>query len=167
MKTLKESKKMQSDMVSYVLLIVIAMAISVGVYSWLKWYAPSQNQAQTCSEDVAMVINDYNCSNQIIYLSIENKGFFSIDGFFARGTNDSSKLPVSMLTNLDSLTNIPGRYDFGEKFISGQIKTARFDYAPISPIRRIQLQPFVIADKGQLLNCPNVVDINIDSINGC
>lgn len=163
----KNSKKTQSEMISYVLLIIIALVISTGVYAWIRWIAPSQHDAQTCSEDVALVINSYSCNNQIIFLTVENKGFFTIDGFFARATNDSNKIPTYMLLTMDpwaDLVNVQGRYDFKEKFMPGQINVTRFSYQPIGSIKKVQLQPFVTADKGQLLICKNIAEINVE---GC
>ena len=162
------NKKAVSDMVSYVLLIVIALAIAGGVYSWLRFYVPSQVDSQKCSEDVALAITDYNCSNRIIELTVENKGYFSSDGFFIRASNDSTKLPVIGLNTTKSsggLTNLPGRYDIANRFKPGAIEIAPFDYAPMEKIQRIQIQPFVVGKKGELLTCTNIVDINLENCN--
>ena len=60
-------------MVSYVLLIVIAMSIAAGVFSWLKFYVPSQTDSQKCNDEAAIAITDYACSNHLLNLTIENK----------------------------------------------------------------------------------------------
>ena len=148
-----DSKKAVSDMVSYVLLIVIALAISAGVYSWLRFYVPAQIDSQKCSDDVAIAITDYNCSNQILSLTIENKGYFTVNGFFARGVNDSTKLPTINLNTTNpqrGFTFIKGRYDIQEGFKAGAIEYATFDYRPLGSIQRIQLQPFMLGKKGEL-----------------
>ncbi len=168
MKTLRKNNKAVSDMVSYVLLIVIAMSIAGGVYSWLRFYVPTQTDSQTCNEDTAITITDYACSlNKLINLTIENKGYFSVNGFFIRGSNDSTKLPIINLNTTDpqaGMIYINGRYDIPTGFKPGAIIKSQFDYTTLGSIKRIQLQPYVLGKKGGLLNCPNIVDINIE---GC
>jgi hypothetical protein len=163
-----KNKRAQSEMIAYVLLIVIALAISAGVYAWLKFYVPSQNQ-ESCSEEIAIAITDYSCNNEtkVLSLNVENKGYFNIKGFFARVSNDSKKIPVNMLYPLNpSGITIAGRYDFENDFISGQSNWTRFLYNITDSAKRVQLQPYIVGSKGQLVSCQRIVDINLEG-NGC
>ena len=115
-----------------------------------------------------IIISDYNCEQKILTLTIENKGYFTVDGYFLRVTNDSEQLPILPVPTIDpwaGLTLAPGRYDFREKFKPGMIQDSKFNYETMDSIRRVQLQPFVKGDKGGLLACDNIVDILIDNCN--
>lgn len=165
MRALRKNNKAVSDMVSYVLLIVIAMSISAGVYSWLKFYVPNQTDSQACNPDTAIAITDYSCSssNKLLNLTIENKGYFSVSGFFIRGSNDSTKLPITNLDTIDAQVYVKGRYDVANGFNPGAIINSRFEYSSIGSVKRIQLQPYVTGEKSGLLICPNIVDINLEN----
>lgn len=161
------NKKAVSDMVSYVLLIVIALSISAGVYSWMRFYVPSENESQKCSEDVAISITNYNCKNKLINLTIENKGYFTVDGFFIRGSNDSSRLPITNLNTTDPQSGfmyLNGRYDIPNRFKPGAIINSQFDYSAFNQLQRIQIQSYLVGKKGELLTCSNIIDINLE---GC
>ena len=166
----KNPKKTQSEIISYVLLIVIALGLASGVYFYLTKIIPSQKEAETCSDDVSVIISNYSCDagNKIISLGLENRGLFNVNGFFIRASNDSSKLPFVSLNSTESMNQV-GRYDFiGEAvFKPGDIITADFSYAgtDLTSIQRIQIQPYTTNTKTHaLLLCKNIVDINLD---GC
>jgi cysteine-rich repeat protein len=84
-----KNKKAVSMMVSYTLLIIIAVAISIVVYSYLKLYLPSDRPE--CPADINLIIDDVVCiydatvpTNTRIELTISNRGLFNVDSFFAR-----------------------------------------------------------------------------------
>lgn len=80
---LKLNKKGVSAMVGYVLLIVIALSISVLVYGWVKYQLPKQQKE--CPEDVSLIVEKYDCTaDKQINLTLSNKGYFTIDGFYIR-----------------------------------------------------------------------------------
>lgn len=170
-KRISENKKGISEMVSYVLLIVIAIGISTGVYAWLKGYLPSATPKETCNPDVSLVLEDYNCSaiDNLTTLTLKNQGYFNIDGFFIRGANslDEKVLPVIPL-RCDSSLNclINGKYDFINAPLKPQEgKKISFYYNDSKPLKRIQIQPYVKPTKGSgLLLCNNIIDLNLE---GC
>jgi len=160
----KKNKRAISEIVSYVLLIVIALSLASGVYVWLKTYVPPEKEREKCPEDVALSVNDYRCSGETITLIIENKGLFNVNGFFIRASNDSSKLPTIMLNSTDIALISAGRYDFeNEGLKPNEIKEIKFSYSGLNKIARIQIQPFVSGKRNFLL-CSNVADL---SINDC
>jgi hypothetical protein len=164
-----KNKKAISEIVSYVLLIVIAMAMAIGVYAWLKTnLTPAQQEEESCQIDTALVLNSYSCeisdSVKIIHLSLENKGYFSIDGFFAKASNESTKgLATFQLPTRDYLGPVPGTYEFREsRFKPGQRLVANFSYDEIGSIKRIQIQPFIVSSKSKtILPCENKIDVDI------
>lgn len=133
-----------SEIVSYVLLIIIAMSIAVGVYAWLKSYVPSEEERQKCPEETALSITDYECmeiaGKKILSLKIENRGLFNVDGFYIRASNDSKKLPTYDLSTIDipEIEVVPGQYF--KPVITGTGLTANFTYGNLSKIERVQIQ---------------------------
>lgn len=93
-------KKAVSELISYSLLIVIAIAASVLVYSYLKVYVPKDNP--TCPDGISILVTDYACNLSIggganLTIDFMNKGTFNIDAAYIRiGTPGST---TNMLIN--------------------------------------------------------------------
>src|SRR3989344_1131649 len=91
------NKKAISLMVSYVLLIVIAIGVSVLVYNYLKLYTPGEKKE--CPADVYLTVDDVTCSlsQNTINLTITNRGVFNISAVFIRvgPQNKSVKLQIN------------------------------------------------------------------------
>ncbi len=84
---LQKHKKGVSEIVSYSLLIIISIAASVIVYSYLKIYVPKN--IPECSDGVSIVVRDYSCkinpdNSANLSLSLGNQGKFSIDAAYIR-----------------------------------------------------------------------------------
>jgi flagellin-like protein len=174
----RKSKKAISEIVSYVLLIVIALTIAGLVYSWLKFYIPSKNEIEKCSEDMGISVNDYSCNidDEEIILLLENKGFFNVDGFFIRASNNTENFPVininSTFRDMAKLFG-EGRYDFNVTggFLAPQAtREANFSYNDVRlgenpSVKRITLQPFIYSgNRKKIILCDKIIDIKIS---GC
>jgi len=97
---LPDQKKGVSVIIGYVLLIVFAMVISVGVYAWLKTYVP--NEPLNCPDGVSLFVKDasFNSSTSLLNITARNNGRFDVAGYFIAATNNSSqKLPSIDLSN--------------------------------------------------------------------
>lgn len=93
-----KNKKGVSVIVGYVLLIVIAMSLSILVYAWLKSYVLAPEEP--CPEGVSLIISNFSCDNnleKIIYITFENHGKFTIDGFIARASENLDSLATCKL----------------------------------------------------------------------
>ena len=95
---LQRNKKGVSEVVGYVLLIAVAVSISFLVYSYLKLYVPKE--IPKCQEEVSLIVYNYTCANQQLALTLQNKGFFSIDGAFIRYGSSESKIKTTNLNNI-------------------------------------------------------------------
>lgn len=84
-----------SAIIGYVLLIGIAIFMSILVYGWIKTYVPKE--IASCPDGTSISIRSlsYNCTSQILNLTLKNNGRFSLDGYLIRATNssDSEALP--------------------------------------------------------------------------
>ena len=76
-----------SEIVSYTLLIIIAIGASIMVYAFLN--ALINRPTVTCPNDIYLIIKDYSCSYRAGELNITfvNKGRFSINAAYVRVGN--------------------------------------------------------------------------------
>jgi len=176
-------KRAVSEIISYVLLIVIALGISTAVYQWMSTRTPSVSG--TCPEDVSLYLKNYNCNSSIcnsgkcLNLTIKNNGNFNIDGIFIRASNNISTIPAAGLKYTESnyfddiqSYNETGRLYFkmmndggGEPLAPGKEIELVFSYENIVPLKKIQIEPFVI-DKSSMQLCTDAtVNIEVDNSN--
>jgi hypothetical protein len=76
------NKKGVSVMVSYILLIVIAVSLSAIVYGFLKLYIPKEKPE--CVDGINIIVQEAECINSKLELTLQNKGRFKIDAVFIR-----------------------------------------------------------------------------------
>ncbi len=85
------NKRGVSAIIGYVMLVAIVIAISIGVYTWMRSYIPSE--ALACPDGVSVSVPDYsyNCSSHQLNFTLENSGTFSIAGYLVKATNNSAQ----------------------------------------------------------------------------
>ena len=101
-------KRGVSEIVSYVLLISISIAIAGVVFSWLRLQATPSNEID-CEEGVSLVISEYyyNCTGKVLNLTLKNRGLFDIDGYVIRVNNvTNSKLGVYLLNGSGGIIDV-------------------------------------------------------------
>jgi flagellin-like protein len=82
-----KDKRALSNIVAYVLLISITIALSVLVYGWLRFYV-SGSDIDTCSDGVNIIIRSYECyEGDRLIINLKNKGLFTVDGYLVRVHN--------------------------------------------------------------------------------
>src|SRR3989344_2264370 len=74
-----------SNIIGYILLVAIVIALSVLVYGWLKTYIPKESIE--CRDGTSVSINAYvyDCSNKVLNITLKNSGRFDIAGFYIYG----------------------------------------------------------------------------------
>ncbi len=80
--SLLRNKKGISDMVGYVLLIVIAMGLSVLVFVYLKNFTPTGKLS--CPDGISVFIKSAACNSGKLSLSLANNGLFTIDNLYIK-----------------------------------------------------------------------------------
>jgi len=85
-------KRGVSLMVSYVLLIVITISLSIIIFTWLRFFAGGEVEPKSCPTGVSLVIDSYNCTlsgedESNINVTLKNKGRFIISNFTIRANN--------------------------------------------------------------------------------
>ena len=161
-----KSKRALSEIVSYVLLIVIALALAAAVYSWMRYYLPSQEESK-CPDDVALTIKDYACSQGLLNLTLKNSGFFNVDGFYVRASNATvDKLPTILLNSTSpeyNVPGIPGRCNLQiSPFNVSSTREFSFDYSSFNALTKVQIQPYII-ENNHLYLCKNIVTIDLQN----
>jgi hypothetical protein len=133
--------------VGYVLLIVIALAVSSLVFIWVKGIIPIDTAE---CPDVSLTISDYNCNamSGTINLSVKNSGLFNINGFFIKGSDNESRMAVQGLNSIG--TDNKGNINFGN-LEPGEIYTGRFDYSSLSKLEAVEIEPFLFIDNKKVL----------------
>ena len=172
-KILDKDKKGLSEMVSYVLLLVIAIGMASAVYAWVKGYLPSATPKETCNVDASLSVENYACDSatKIINITIRNRGSFNVSGFFIRATNSSLEktVPTSQIVCNDDLRYncvYAGRYDFTAQLKPTGETDTHFKYTQLQNITRIQIQPYVMGKKPvKTLLCEKTIDMWITGCN--
>jgi len=159
MKKIFRNKKGVSEMVGYVLLIVIAISVSVMVYAYLRNIAIQP--PEKCDEGVSLMIEDYNCNvADMLNLTIKNQGTLSVDGFMIHGSNESARWFAIDLAGKS--TN--GQILFeGDRLNASKSRNFIFSYGEHNSVNRLEIKPMQ-AGKTMII-CENAI-IN-QEIRGC
>ncbi|MGC9309181.1 MAG: hypothetical protein ACP5D2_00610 [Candidatus Nanoarchaeia archaeon] len=138
------NKKGVSMIVAYVVLISIAISLSVIVYSWLRWYV-APGEEITCEEGTRLIIEDYICQDNMLNITIRNKGRFTVDGFIIR-INERAGSEIGIKT-------IEAK---GEMLKPGERFEGNYSYSDIGidTIQLIEVQPFL--ENGKKVFCEQV-----------
>ena len=161
---LRVNKKAVSEVVGYTLLIIIALGLSVMVYSFLKLYLPKET-AQ-CEEDIALIVQDaacsYSSSGSQLNLTLINKGLFKVDAAYIRLGDSTQKVRTQINKNHTELygTNNaiglnPGEYFSTSYDVASAVERAGSYVLEVQPAV-IQGRRIVLCDKAiitQLIEC--------------
>lgn len=140
----KSNKKGLSEIISYVLLISITIALSVLVYNWLRFYV-SGEEVPECSEGVNLIIKEFKCySGKNLTITLQNKGRFSVDGFTIRVHNRT-----------DADFGFYTLNDTGVLVEPANETTTFSDLTGFGNLTYLEVQPFVIDEEngGEKISC--------------
>ena len=84
-------KRGVSEILGYILLMSIVIAISIGVYAFLRTYVPQQSLSCPSGVSVSLASYTYNCTTNRLNFSLENSGTFNIAGYYIHATNSSTQ----------------------------------------------------------------------------
>lgn len=145
-------KRGVSLIISYVLLIVIAVSISAITYSYLKLRIPQE--AIQCPDDTSLIVDNFVCNSAEGYLRVElsNRGLFNVSGVFIRfGESDRTVLQqLNKNQEIFQTPLAPGKntpiYSFP---ISNILKNNTETYT-------LEIQPAVFKDR-RIVPCSNSI----------
>jgi len=153
-------KKATSLIISYVLLITIAIGLSIGIYSWIKSNADISPDID-CKEDTSLIVMGYEIeeSPDKLVLSLKNNGYFNIDGFILSVGENELEVPIILLDADDGFEGTAGTYYFpGNPLEPGYTILASFfdTGVDLNTLEIIQVQPF-ITQKGSKVLCKDCI----------
>ena len=150
---LLKNKKALSEIVGYAILIVIAISLSIMVYSFLRLYVPKETVS--CNEDIVLILEDYACSSssERLNITLTNKGLFKADAAYVRFGEESQKIKAQINQNnflLYGPQNTPG-LNPDESF------TSIYEVNLTGPGQYgLEIQPAIIKNK-QLIVCERAI----------
>ena len=173
-------KRGMSEVVGNVLLIAISIIMSVLVYAWLKTYVPTD--VVKCDDGTSIFLKNfaYNCTTgkEILNVTLENNGKFSVDGYFIHASNNSDPDALAVI-------DLSGKILSGGVFSGSSVrfsdtienwltpstptneKMSSFNvtgYGKITKIEIIPLRMQVVGNAKQVVSCS---DVKIDQILAC
>ena len=164
----KINKRGISLIVSYVLLISMALILATGVYIWLKSF--NLNPPVDCQDGTTVIIDNYQCGNEF-NLNIKNNGLFTVDGVVVTVSDDVNKQPYILLIPVDSpIIKKAGYYFFSNGLIPGNTTTAKFSSSSINggklnQINSVKIQPVMVDKKSQIICQKAVINQKIENCN--
>ncbi len=173
MKKIGHNKKGVSLMISYVLLVVIAIVMSVVVFSYLR-YVANVEPVIDCNDGTSIIVEDYACDPDVddrIQLTMRNNGRFNVKGFAATFGGNSLQEPTNKLitTDTDRLNPIDGSYLFENPLKPGELIDVNFGIkevkangsigdAAFSFLKKIKVQPYIYDEEADLdVPCSNAI----------
>jgi hypothetical protein len=181
------NKKAVSLMISYVLLVTIAIIMSIIVFAYLKTIA-NVEPVIDCKEGTSITIEDYSCDvdKGEISLIIKNNGRFNVDGFIATFGGNENREPSAKLkitegqeatlahfkSGKDSIPFDPPRFldptdPKKDPLIPGEIIEVNFTNSEgFKTIYNLKVQPFIV-DKETKLRVACGGKINKQDIEDC
>ena len=157
-----KGKKAVSLMISYVLLIVIAITMSIIVFSYLKTVA-NVKPVIDCKSGTSIFIEDYKCGQGKIKLTLKNNGLFNISGFISYFGTEYGKEPIIKLVSLDKVKlNDKNYYQFenplkpeGKIIVNFTSQERKSDGTlrelSSNILRNVKIQPFIIDEETNLI----------------
>ena len=159
-------------MIAYVILVSIALVMAGIIYAWLTTFVPKTPQECPDGSSISVKDIEYDCSLNILNLSLKNNGRFSLGGYFIHASNVSGQeLAILDLTQYFSDSEPPGEgltVNPGIKFHSyGQNTLPPNNYvthifnlssSPSGTLYSLEITPFryeTDGSKTKLVSCTN------------
>ncbi len=148
------NKKGISELISYVLLIVMGIGIAAGFFVWVR-YAAVPPQTSDCDDVDLDVFNNCTCTlnpngginGGSLEFWIKNRGNFNVYGLRIMVSNDSISGKTSDIYIRGSSKNT-----YKETINTGEIKMISGSYYDADVVRAIKITPFRMID-GNLTAC--------------
>ena len=146
-----------SNIVAYVLLISITIALSVIVYGWLRFYV-QPDDIEKCSDNVNIIIRSYQCfepnatgQGGRLIVTLKNKGLFNVDGYelrvhYRKGADFGFYLFNDTGASIAPGEEITDTYLFNTTsfFDLNELTMGQDD--PLKTVSLVEVQPFVVED---------------------
>jgi len=165
---LNRDKSALSNIVAYVLLISITIALSVMVYGWLRFYVQPDDTVD-CPGGVNLIIRSYECikpndagEGGRITVILKNKGLFTVDGYELRVHNRPDAKSGFFSFDDSGFPIIPGNETVATyNFVDYLVDNGR----QLNDVTFLEVQPYV-NDVGGKIRCKAYAFQEIDCSEG-
>jgi len=160
------NKKAISEIVSYVLLVVLAVVLASAVYVFLKPYAEKPLSEDECPDGISIVVERYNCYNDTINLTLKNRGIFAVNAVRLKIINYSDDYEYDFWSFIPfcaqdtKCTSCRASNCFA---LSGE-QTEKISYAAFNKIEKLAVYPIKEVNNKSVV-CKEAV--NTVQISGC
>jgi FlaG/FlaF family flagellin (archaellin) len=89
MNNLKMNKRGISEIISYVLLIVLAVGLATATYYFLLQQTNIM-PADVCPDGISITVENYTCNSGMLNLTLKNSGRFDVGGVRIKIVNDTT-----------------------------------------------------------------------------
>jgi len=143
-------------MVSYVLLIVIAIGLSIAVLAYLTGLIPKWQKPE-CKEDIQLIMENYTCEYNVngsspLIVNVYNKGLFKTNMVYLRLRAPDKRVGMNIQTENFLNGLLPGD--------SKQIVVAPSKFSTIithSGDYVLEIEPAAVTEKGKIAMCEKAV----------
>lgn len=161
----KENKKAISELVSYVLLITLALAMAAAVWFFIRPFAEKPLPEEGCPESVNIVLENYTCDGTSMTYTLRNRGLHNVTGVKLSIINDSSNLEYDFWLYVpycgDPGNEIPNCYSCGPEAdclpVNAILPPKTTSYAAFNQIIKLVIYPMRVDEKGFYQVCTNAV----------
>ena len=145
-----------SNVVAYVMLISITVALSVMVYGWLRFYVTSP-EIEACSDGVNIIIRSYECFvGSRLNITLKNKGRFTVDGYVLR-VHDRKDAKFGIYTFDDKGVVIEPGDEYSQAYYFNdtddgysKFKELNIGAAFLNTVTLVEVQPFMMESNGEI-----------------
>ena len=146
-----KSKKGISVLISYVLLVTLAIALAGLTYYFIIPYASNPLPEEKCPDGVSLIIESYNCSAGNLDLTLKNTGRHNITGVFVKIVNKTDNLEYLIKDIKPNLNLMKDVLPVGE-----ELEVLDIDYGN-ADIEKIILIPYKIFEEEYATLCSEAI----------
>lgn len=151
------NKKAISEIISYVLLVVLAVGLATATYFWLLEQT-NVIPEDICPEGVSITVENYTCSDGKIDLTLKNSGRFNVAGVRIKKINNTE-------TNFEYDLKTVLNTDNNPLNVTNITKIENIVYE--GTLEKIRIYPYVLDNSGKSYICEKAVSEVIISKEKC
>lgn len=163
------NKKAISEIVSYVLLIVLVIAMATATWFFLKPYAEKPLPEEECPESVNIILENYTCDSDTneMNFSLRNRGLFNVWGIKLNIVNANDGLEYDFLWLLPNCAGVSNCKPCSDPSANGACigvgknVSSSQNYGGTTNVSSLVIYPIILGEKGYQVCTQSAVRIPI------
>ena len=150
----KKNKKAISILISYVLLVTLALALATATYFFILPYAQKPLPEEKCPDGISLIIEDYSCdaNSNLMDMTVKNTGRHNISGFFIKIVNISDGFEYLLKNEKPNLLNPADLLPVG----GGSYSVFNINYGN-ADLEKIIIVPYKQTEEGYATICSEAI----------